>query len=305
MTHDPRVLSRVRHLHLRARVLTDSLLMGEHRSRRIGQAVEFADYLPYIPGMDLRGLDWKVWGRTDKLVVKRFHTETQLPSVVLVDLSGDIGTGSTGTAGYPELDTSKAGYAITLAATLLYWLYRHNEPVGLEIIGGLDVPYRSYLPRGGRNHLQALFVALAQARPGGVASLDQALRRIGDRVVRRGLVAVITDGMEEPSTWLPSLGAFARRGSDLRLFHLYDRGEWGLRFPGALQLYSPEGGGELAVDPDGAREAFAEVVKDYVAEVRRGIVGWGGLHHLCPTDRPLEDVLRMVSTGRDVALEPS
>ena len=77
------MLARVRHLHLRARHLTDALLMGEHRSRRVGQAVEFADYQEYLPGMDLRGLDWRVWGRSDRYVVKRFETETELPCSVM------------------------------------------------------------------------------------------------------------------------------------------------------------------------------------------------------------------------------
>src|SRR5262245_46289492 len=93
LTWDPDVLARVRHLHLRARYLTAALLVGEHRSRRVGQAVEFADYQPYLPGMDLRGLDWRVFGRTDRHVVKRFETETELPGTVVLDLSGDLATG--------------------------------------------------------------------------------------------------------------------------------------------------------------------------------------------------------------------
>ena len=87
---DPEVLARVRHLHLRARRLTDAMLMGEHRSRRVGQAVEFADYQEYLPGMDLRHLDWRVLARSDRLVVRRFETETQLPCTLVLDLSGDL-----------------------------------------------------------------------------------------------------------------------------------------------------------------------------------------------------------------------
>ena len=109
MPWDPVVLSRVRHLHLRARVLTDALLMGNHRSRRVGQAIEFADYQEYAPGMDTRGLDWKVWARTDRLVVRRYETETELPCTVVLDLSGDLSTGESGASRLPDLDKSKAG----------------------------------------------------------------------------------------------------------------------------------------------------------------------------------------------------
>jgi uncharacterized protein (DUF58 family) len=147
---DPDVLARVRHLHLRARHLTEAWLHGDHRSRRVGQAVEFADYQEYQPGVDLRRLDWRVVARTDRYVVKRFETETELPCTVVLDLSGDLGTGTRGRVGaLPDLDRTKAGYAITLAATLLYFLHLHGEPVGLELLAG-DVPAgHSAPPRGG------------------------------------------------------------------------------------------------------------------------------------------------------------
>jgi uncharacterized protein (DUF58 family) len=293
LTWDPNVLARVRHLHLRARYLTAALLVGEHRSRRVGQAVEFADYQPYLPGMDLRGLDWRVWARTDRLVVKRFETETELPATVVLDLSGDLGTGDGARAGgLPDLQTTKAGYAITLAATLLYFLHLHGEPVGLEIVAGQGVRWPSLPPRSGRNHLQLLFLQLASARPGGVADLLPALSRVGARTRRRGWVAVITDGMEEPSRWLPALATFARRGADLRLFHLYDRREWALKFDAPALFFSPEGGDPLAVDPSGAAAAFREVVRDSVADVRGGVVRAGGRYLQAATDRPLEQVLQ-------------
>jgi uncharacterized protein (DUF58 family) len=272
--------------------------MGEHRSRRVGQAIEFADYQEYLPGMDLRGLDWRVWGRTDRFVVKRFETETELPCSVVLDLSADLQTGSSAIAGYPDLDRSKAGYAITLAATLLYWLHRHGEPVGLELIAGDDLPFRSLPSRSGRNHLQLCFLMLASANPGGRAGLSKALMRVGERVRRRSWVAVVTDGMEEPSEWMPALSAFLRRGADLRFFHLFDAEEWALKFKKPALFYSPEGGDDLAVDPQGAEEAFAEVVDEYVDEVRGGIIEQGGRYLQAPTNEPMESLLRRAILDR-------
>ncbi len=304
---DALVLSRVRHLHLKARMLTDALLQGEHRSRRVGQAIEFADYREYVPGMDLRHLDWKVLGRTDRHVVKRFETETELPCTVILDLSGDLGTGDRGEKGFPDLDRSKAGYGITLAATLLYFMHRHGEPVGLELIAGEPgdgaPPYRSLPCRDGRNHLQLLFLILATARAGGVADLAPALNRVGQRTPRRSFTALITDGMEEPEQWLPSLGAFARRGSDLRFVHLYDRGEFDLDFSQPSLFFSPETGDELAVDPVGAAEAFREVVGEYVEEVYGGVVRWGGLYVPAPTDKPLDTLIRRILQSQPQPLE--
>lgn len=321
---DPAVLARVRHLHLKARVLTESLLLGEHRSRRVGQAIEFAGYQEYLPGMDLRHVDWRVWGRTDKHVVKRFETETELPVTVVLDLSADLSTGRVerwqdrlmaGASGpwarfarrmlgdlggsraeqhasLPDLEESKAGYALTLAATLAYFFHLHREPVGLELVAGEGSPFVSLPARGGRSHLQALFLALATARPGGRAELAETLVRVGARTPRRSLVNVITDGMEEPGDWLPSVAAFARRKTDLRFYHLYDRREWGLDLDQAARFYSPEGGADLAVDPAAARSAFRDVALEYVEEVRQGVTAWGGLYLPCPTDGSLEEAVR-------------
>ncbi|MEN0066384.1 MAG: DUF58 domain-containing protein [Myxococcota bacterium] len=289
---DAEVLSRVRHLHLRARYLTTALLQGEHRSLRVGQAIEFADYQEYLPGMDLRGLDWRVWGRTDRFVVKRFETETELPCTIVVDLSGDLGTGRQGRTQLPDLGASKAGYALVLAASLLYFLHRHGEPVGLEIVAGDGISHRSIPPRGGRNHLQYLFLQLALVRPGGRADLRQALTNVGARTRRRSFVGVLSDGMEEPSHWLPALSAFARRGADLRFFHLYDPGELRLDFETPSLFYSPEGGEELAVDPQGAVAAFTQVAQEYQAEVEQGVVKVGGRYLPVSTDVPLERVIR-------------
>jgi uncharacterized protein (DUF58 family) len=252
--------------------------------------------------MDLRHLDWRAVGRTDRLVIKRFQAETELPCTVILDLSGDLSTGSSGRGGYPALDTSKAGYAITLAATLVYWLYRHGEPIGLELLAG-ETSARSFAPHTGRNHLQRMFIALASAHPGGVAGLHEALVRVGSRVRRRSWVGVISDGMEEPSRWLPALGAFARRGADTRFLHLFDRREWRLDYARAAQFYSPEGGPALPVDPSGAGSAFEEVVREYVEEVRGAVVRWGGRYIQVPTDRPMEEAILRVAHGAATRLE--
>jgi uncharacterized protein (DUF58 family) len=300
---DPVVLSRVRHLHMQARILTDALLMGNHRSRRVGQAVEFADYQEYTPGMDLRGIDWKVWGRTDRYVVRRYETETELPCMIVLDLSGDLGTGDDARDSYPDLGKSKAGYAICLAATLLYWFQRQGEPIGLHIVGGSGLEHRDFPARTSKRHLQLLFTALATARPDGRADLSEALIRAGGRAKRRSWAGVISDGMEEPSQWLPALSAFARRGADLRFCHLFDRQELTLDFERSVLFYSPEGGEALAIDPPGARADFREVVAGYLEEVRRGVVTVGGQYLQVGTDEPMERVFHRIVVGDNRPVE--
>lgn len=309
--YDPAVLARVRHLHLRARVLTDALLQGEHRSRRVGQAIEFAGYQEYLPGLDLRRLDWRVLARADRLVVKTFETETELPITVVLDLSADLATGAPGRRGWarrllranpkstlPDLDDSKAGISLTLAATLLYFFHLHREPIGLELIAGEGSGARSLRTRSGRSHLQACFLALAAARPSGRASLGETLAKLGDRTRRRSLVLVISDGMEEPAEWLPAIAAFARRRTDLRFVHVFDPREWSLEIDQPARLYSPEGGDDLAVDPQAARSALQDVAREYVEEVRAGIAKWGGVYVPAPLHGGIEGIVQRVIRGR-------
>ena len=204
-------------------------------------------------------------------------------------------TGDSGVGGYPDLDASKAGYAITLAATMLYWMHRHGEPVGLEIVGGEGSTFTRLPVRSGRNHLQLVFLALASVRPAGRANLLDSLVRVGSRVRRRSWVGVISDGMEEPQGWLPALGGFARQRTDLTFFHLFDEAEFALDFNRAALFYSPEGGESLAVDPVGAKRAFDEVTHEYLEEVEGGVVRWGGRYLRVSTRQALEMTLRQVA----------
>lgn len=294
---DPEVLARVRRLHLLARVLSDRLLIGQHRTRRVGQAIEFADHQPYVRGADPRRIDWKVAARADRLVIKRHEAESDLPCTVVLDLSGDLSTGRDGRRGRPDLRGTKAGTAIVLAATLLAWLSRQGEPVGLTLVGGEGARLPDLPPRRGRGHLQLAYLQLASVRPAGRADLAAALTRVAGRTRRRSLVVVLSDGMEEPGAWLPALRAFGRRGADLRFVHLWDEAELGLKDDRAALYFSPEGGESLALDPAGARREMAAVVEAYLAEVRSGVAQAGGRYVAAPSDLPLERVLHRIARG--------
>jgi uncharacterized protein (DUF58 family) len=302
---DPWTLTRIRHLHLEARRVTDALLLGSHRSRRLGEAVEFAGHQDYGPDQDPRRIDWRVWGRSDRLVVKQFEAETQHPVVIVLDLSGDASTGQGGGGVLPELGASKAGAAVTLAATVAYWLHLQGEPVGLSVIAGAGVASGWLPPRGGRAQLQQIFLTLARARPEGRASLGPALITVASRVRRRSKVIVISDAMEEPESWLPALTALGRRGgavggTDLRFVHVWDPQELTLAMPDAVKVYSPEGGDDVVIDPAAERAAFVEVADAFLAEVRAGVTRAGGQYVAAPTSEALDRVVRRLVSGRTV-----
>lgn len=287
LPYDARALERVRHLHLHARQLAAGMLHGSRRSVRVGQAVEFADHAPYVPGDALRDLDWKVLARSDRLVVKRYRAETELRGTVVLDASADLGS-------TPE----KWETAIRLAATLLYLLHGEGEPAGLLIGAGEGVELRWFPPRGGRTHLARMFAALAALRPGGRAGLDALLRELGGRLPRRSIVTLVSDFMEEPGAWGPSLGALGRRRVDLRAMQVYDAREFALQLGGPMRLFSPEGGPVRPLDPDAIREAFAQERERFLAEVRGAFAAWRGQWQLVEARADLVPALGRWMTGR-------
>ncbi len=299
---EPEVLARIRHLALVARHAVDGVQHGQHPSRALGASVEFEDYKEYAPGDPLSQLDWRVAARSDRLVVRRFRAESQLPCWIALDASADMSTGvsSLGHDGpRAPLDGSKLGYALCLAATLAWYLTLQGEPAGLALLGGTGAPWSLLPPRTGRRHLGRMLGALASVQPHGEAQLGPGLTSLARRLQRSSLVILISDLMEEPERWGPSLRALGQRRGELRVLHLQDPGELDLRYPRVARFFSPEGGEPLPLDPAESRDAFREVVGDWRAEVERLVLSWQGHYLPIATDRPLADpLLRLLRTGR-------
>ena len=299
---DPEVLARIRHLALVARHAVDGVQHGLHVSRAVGSSVEFQDYKAYAPGDPLSKLDWRVAARSDRLVVRRHRAESQLPCWIALDASGDMGTGvrSLGhDAPRLPLDGSKLGYALCLAATIAWYLTLQGEPVGVAIMGGQGAPWTLLPPRTGRRHMGRILGSLASLEPAGRADLATGLGGLAQRLRKASLVILISDLMEEPDRWGPSLRALGQRRGELRVLHLWDPGELDLQYPRVARFFSPEGGESLPLDPAESRAEFREVVEDWRAEVQRLVLAWQGLYLPAPTDRPLADpLLRLLRAGQ-------
>ena len=288
---DADVLARIRQLQLVARRVVDGMLLGVHKSRKVGSDIEFADYKDYAPGDAPRDIDWKVLARSDRLVVKRYQLETELACTLVLDASGDTGTGHLGRHGRPPLEGSKLGYALCATACLAWFLARHREPVGLVVLGDEPVFFPA---RGGETHLARIFGALADLRPGGRAELGRAMNLVGGQARRRSLVLLISDFMEETDQWVSQLSALTRRRTDVAALHLLDRRELELDFEDPALFYSPEGGEVLPLDPAGARAEFVQVRDAWMAEVRGGLLQHGARYYPAWTDAPLDRLLRRV-----------
>ena len=300
LTWDAEVLTRISWLQLRARELVAGLRQGGHASVRVTSNVEFADYKDYSPGDSLRDLDWRVLARSDRTVVRRHRAETDLRCTIVLDASGDMDTGDKGVwprNARPPLRGTKWGYAAVMAATLAWWLHRQGEPVGLALVGGEGVRHPWLPPRKSSNHMARLMGEIANCRPAGRADLGDAFSRIGGSLPRRSLVFVLSDLMEEPSSWTPTLGALVSRRTDVRVAHVHDPAEWSLDYSDASRFVSPEGGEAISLEPSDVRRHYTSVVDIYRKEVMDALGGLGIRHHLISTRDDLGSNIARVLGG--------
>ena len=276
----------VARLHLRARSIADGLGVGLRRSVRMGQAVEFADYKPYGPGDSLRDVDWRVLGRRDRLVVRRYRSETELGVLLVLDASADLGSTS-----------EKWASSIALVATIAYLAAGENEPVGLVVAAGETSRPRVLPMRRGRAHLARLLATLVSLKPSGRAELSVALAAVAARTRARSLVGLVGDFMEPPSEWTRSLDALLRRKADVRALQIYDRREFELQFNRPLKLRFSESGREEPVDPIAMRQAVRDEGVRFVGEVKAAFRNRRAVHALVEAQSDLVPVVAAFLRG--------
>lgn len=216
---DPRDLSRLGRLDLIARSVVEGFLRGLHRSRFRGSSVEFAEHRPYTPGDDLARLDWRAFGKTDRLYLKDYEDETNLRATILLDASASMGFETQG--------ISKFRYGCCLAASLGVLMIGQQDAVGLTTF---DTDLRRIIPpKSSRQHLDGILTELDAAVPGGETNLGDVLKKAAEMVKGRGLVVLISDLLDDPGEILRGLSRFRFRDSDVLVFHVVDRAE--LEFP--------------------------------------------------------------------------
>ncbi|RMG35599.1 MAG: DUF58 domain-containing protein, partial [Planctomycetota bacterium] len=190
---------------LRARLVVDGFLSGLHRSPFFGFSAEFAEYRQYVPGDDVRYVDWKRYGRSDRLQIKRFEDETNLRAVLLVDGSGSMGFGSGA--------WSKYQYAATLAASLALLFEHQRDAVGGAVFDGA---VRTWLPpRRGRRHCRHLLAELEHAQPGGRTDLQGLFDWISQHVRRRSVLVLLSDFLDACERDLAALPYISAAGLDV------------------------------------------------------------------------------------------
>ena len=281
----PAELAELGGLELVARRVVEGFIAGMHSSPFRGFSVEFAEHRMYQPGDDLRHVDWRMYGRSDRYYVKQFEEETNLRATLLVDASASMGWSS-----QPGKLPTKLWYASRLAACLALMLLRQGDAVGLTVFD--DAVRARIRPRGGRRHWSEIVRALTLAEAQGRTETGAPLREVAARLRRRGLVVLLSDLLIEPEETLLALRFLRHRGHEVLVFHLLDPGEKQLPAVADARFVEPETGEEMAVRVSDIRSEYEAAVQAALADWRRQLQPHGIDHVVIDTDQPLAHALR-------------
>jgi uncharacterized protein (DUF58 family) len=273
----PEAIQRIARLEVRARGVVEGVMAGLHKSPFKGQSVEFLQHRPYVRGDDLRRVDWKVWGRQDRLSVKEFEEETSLRLTLLVDGSASMDYAG---GGRP----AKYDQAAIMAASLAWLALSHGDAAGVSVF---DDAVRATVPaRTRKSQLAEICGALEAPRNAGETDFLRVLRRLAETLPRRGLVVVISDLLADPEGILRGLRLLGQRGHDLAVLQVLDDDELEFPFEGPTRFEGLELPDHLSCNPRALRAGYLEALEAFLADVRRRAAAAGADYTLARTSEP-------------------
>lgn len=288
---DPKTLNKLAHLELKARMIVEGVITGLHRSPYHGFSVEFAEHREYVAGDDLRYLDWKVFGRSDRFYIKQYEEETNYRCQLLVDTSASMAFASDG--------VSKLAYGSMIAAALAYLISKQQDAVGLSLFR--DSLLRQVQPGSSPQHLRQLLHELEQAKPDGKTGIGRALHEAADQIKRRGIIIILSDAFDDVEAIVQGLQHLRHRRHEILFFHLMDHAELTFPFRDMTRFEGLEGEGELLTSPQALRKEYLAELEQFMARLRKGCRDSGVDYHLFDTAEPLDVALTTFLSTRAAA----
>ena len=235
----PDIISRLNNLSLKARFVVEGFIVGLHKSPYHGFSVEFSEHRAYGAGDEIRHVDWKLWGKTDRFFIKQFEEETNLKSYLLVDQSLSMT--------YKSKKMTKLEYAQILAASLGYLMLKQQDAVGLTLF---DDRIRVNIPaRSKRSHLNIILSQMQNIIAGPETTIAPVLHKTAEAIKKRGLIILISDLFDDPDKVLSGLQHFRYKGHEVIVFHVLDPQELTLDFTQRTRFRDMESGEEIVTDP--------------------------------------------------------
>lgn len=289
---DPHTLAKLEGLELRARRIVDGYLSGMHRSSHHGQSVEFTEHREYAPGDDLRYVDWKVFGKTDKVYLKQFEAETNLVCHLLVDISESMQYQSESAA------LSKLEYAQSLAAALGMIVLRQRDSVGLATC---DDQLRELVRESGNpSHMRQLVQVMQQATVQHKSALGPVLHEFSQRSKRRGVIVLLSDLLGDVESLLLGLKHLRHQRHEVIVLQLLDPAEIDFPFDRTTLFQGLEALPAVLAEPRGVRQAYLAELQQFLNRIEVGCRALQVDYELMRTDQPFDEALRRVLTRRSI-----
>jgi uncharacterized protein (DUF58 family) len=289
---EPSTLARIANLDLLSRTVVEGFISGLHHSPFFGRSLDFAEHRQYMPGDDIRLIDWKLFARSDRFYVKEFEADTNTNCTILLDVSRSMSFG-----GGSGDSISKLDYGRYLSACLAYFAHKQRDRVGFATF---DRDLIQYVPPAAK-HLEEVLRTIDRIEPGGEGRLRPSLQRIAGRLRRRSIVVLMSDFYEEPDAAFDAVSLLRGRGNDVVAFHLLDAAELRFPFEDATEFEDLESSDRIAIAPDVVREEYRKLIEGHVATLRRRFNEARVDYHLFDTSVPLDFALYTYLSARQRA----
>jgi len=249
----PEIISKIDSLYFRARRVVEGFIVGNHKSPYHGFSAEFSEHRAYGQGDEIRHIDWKLFGKTDRFYVKQFEEETNLRAHLLLDQSSSMNYGSGA--------LTKLEFAQTLFASFCYLMLKQQDAVGLTLF---DTEIQKFIPpRSKSSHLNILLKTLSNMNSGGETSIAPILHKIADRIHKRGLIILISDLFDDPQKTFNGLKHFKYNGHEVVVFHILDPKEMELDFKERTRFIDKETGQKITTDPWHIKNDYKEEMQKF------------------------------------------
>ena len=254
----PDIVGKLKGMELRARMVVEGFIAGLHKSPYHGFSVEFAEHRQYMPGDNIRDIDWKVFAKSDRYYIKQYEEETNLKGYLLLDCSKSM-------AYHSGSEISKLDYAGMLSGALSFMMLRQRDAVGLVTF---DERIRRYIPpRSKSGHLHVLLNEIANQSPSDTTDISKTLHEMAERIKRRGLIVLMSDLLDEPEKIISGLKHFRYNNHEVIVFHILDPRERDFAFPREAIFKDMETGEELTTLPYQIKKDFANQVSAFSEEI--------------------------------------
>ncbi len=287
----PEAVKRAQRLELKARQIVEGFLSGSHRSPYFGQSVEFVQHRQYMPGDDVRHIDWKVWARQDRLVIKQYQEDTNLRCLLLVDSSESMS--------YGQAEHTKFEMACTLAACLALLVLKQQDAVGSILF---DDRIRARVPlRSNQRHLLDVLASLENNNPKDKTNLEAVFKDVIQAFPRRGLMVLVSDLLGVDDSGLKGIRTLRRAGHDVMVLHVMHDDELDFPFTDPTRFEGLESDAQLTCNPKALRDGYLEALERFLEKVRHDCAAAGCDYLLVRTSDAPDAVLAKVLSDRSRA----